>query len=76
MSIMKICTFIINTWGGKNFIDVKVSRQHPLVLLIKVYRNQGRALESEEGRVTGTGLFLVCSRGQELRMWVGFFFVW
>ena len=61
--------------GNKNFTAVKVFRQHPLVLLVKVCRNQGRALGSEEGRVTGTGLFVVCSRGQELRMWVGVF-VW
>ena len=77
MITMKIATFIINTWGGgnKNFTAVKVSRHHPLVLLVKVCRNQGRALGSEEGRVIGRRLFVICRRGLELRIWVGFY-VW
>jgi len=67
--------YVLGGWGDKTFNAVKVSRQHPFVLLAaKVCRNQGRALGSEEGKVTGRRMFGACRRGHELRMWLGFFF--
>jgi hypothetical protein len=36
---------------------LKLPNLCPLVLLLKVTRRQGRALESEEGKVIGIGLF-------------------
>jgi hypothetical protein len=70
--------YVFYKWGkdgNKYFTAVKVSRQRPLVLLVKVCRSHGRGLRSKEDRVTGRGLFRICSRGQELRMLVGVF-VW
>jgi hypothetical protein len=42
--------------GKRNFHDSQISRHFPLVLLLEVRLIKGNALESEEGKVSGSGL--------------------
>ena len=52
--------------GETKFTFLKIPRQCPLVLLLKVSWKQGKALRSEEGSVKGGGLLGVWSWGKEL----------
>jgi hypothetical protein len=62
------CITIITVEGGetKNFTFLKVSRRCPLVLLVKLGWEQGKALGSEGGSLGGTGLLGVLNRGNKL----------
>jgi hypothetical protein len=49
-------------WGNRKFNDPHVSRQRPLVPLVKVVCTQGRPLASAKGNMTGSGLLGACGR--------------
>lgn len=49
----------------ENVTALKVPRECPLVLLVKVSQSQGRVLGSEEGMLMGSGLLGVRSRGKK-----------
>jgi hypothetical protein len=54
------------------FIILKVPKRCPLVLLAKVGREHGEAWGSEEGRMLGSGLLEVWSRGMKVGVWSKF----
>jgi hypothetical protein len=54
--------------GETKFTFLKIPRQCPLVLLVKVGWKQGKVLRSEEGSVKGGGLLGVWSWGKELNV--------
>jgi hypothetical protein len=56
--------------GNKMFTGLKVPRQCPLVLLVKVAGNKVKRWEVKKV-AAGEGLFGLCSRGEELSMWTG-----
>jgi hypothetical protein len=57
-------------WSEK-FVALKVPRQDPLVLLLKVRWSQGKT-RSEEGKMMGSGLLAMCSVGKKLNIWAEF----
>ena len=44
---------------GSNVTALKLLKQYPLVLTVKVSRAVGKALENEEGKGTGSAEFLL-----------------
>jgi len=55
----KGATFVsIEGKGSEKFTPLRVSRQHPLVLLVNVEWNHVKAMGSEEGSLVGSGLFV------------------
>jgi hypothetical protein len=53
--------------GGKteNFAAVKVRRQFPLVILVKVVWYQGKRVGNIDGKVMESRLLEICSRGEK-----------
>jgi hypothetical protein len=49
-----------------------MSKQCPLVLMVEVGWKQGKAPESEDVDVLGSGLLVACNRGMELSIWAKF----
>jgi hypothetical protein len=51
--------------GDRKFTLLNILSLFPLVLMVKVCWRQGKALRSEEGRTSGSGLLRVGSRGKD-----------
>ena len=56
----------------KKFTALKVPRQCPLVLLVRLGWNQAKALGSEAGGMVGSDLLGERWRGEKLSMWTEF----
>jgi hypothetical protein len=52
--VVRVCMYCRRR---KTFVTLKVPSRCPLVLLVKVRCREGRGLESDEGEVTGCGVF-------------------
>jgi hypothetical protein len=59
------------TWGG-NVTALKLLRQYPLVLTLKVSWAVGKALENEKGRGMGSAEFALYSSRAVPHVWAEF----
>ena len=66
------------SYYGRNtrFTALKVPRQGPLVLLIKVGRKRGKAFGNEEGSVLGSGLLGIFSKERSWAFGLSFVLGW